>query len=282
MVDSLDIADVARRTGLTSRALRFYEARGLVQPLRSASGRRHFGPAELERVHQIVTLKRAGLTLAQIGQLARRGTVDLSTLVDAQIAAVAKQAQALAETRALLLSVKSRIERSEPIDVASFCSLIQSGDFAMTNQTEAETWKQIADRYMTEEAKADFAAVPPDMYEVYDQPDYAEKWRDLGSRIKAVLPLDPASDAALAYTREWFALLAPFSAIATPAMWNSTRAMYDHMDDWKAEDGTDPGFDLDVWQFVQAATLLAIEAKKDIGPVPSFLLNENPKNSGEK
>ena len=36
MAESLDIAEVARLTGLTSRALRFYEARGLVAPLRSA------------------------------------------------------------------------------------------------------------------------------------------------------------------------------------------------------------------------------------------------------
>ena len=39
MSDSVDIAEVARLTGLTSRALRFYEARGLVKPLRTASGR---------------------------------------------------------------------------------------------------------------------------------------------------------------------------------------------------------------------------------------------------
>ncbi|MFZ5748295.1 MAG: MerR family transcriptional regulator [Pseudomonadota bacterium] len=40
MEDVHDIGDVARRTGLTHRALRFYEARGLVQPLRSDGGRR--------------------------------------------------------------------------------------------------------------------------------------------------------------------------------------------------------------------------------------------------
>ena len=38
MADSLDIAEVARLTGLTSRALRFYEARGLVDPLRRIEG----------------------------------------------------------------------------------------------------------------------------------------------------------------------------------------------------------------------------------------------------
>ena len=77
MSDSVDIAEVARLTGLTSRALRFYEARGLVKPLRTASGRRHYGPAELERLHHILAMKRAGLTLAQIARLTAGKRLDL-------------------------------------------------------------------------------------------------------------------------------------------------------------------------------------------------------------
>ena len=85
MPDSLDIAEVARLTGLTSRALRFYEARGLVTPLRTASGRRHYGPAELERLHHIIAMKRAGLTLAQIQALTAGRRLDLRQLLTAQI-----------------------------------------------------------------------------------------------------------------------------------------------------------------------------------------------------
>jgi DNA-binding transcriptional MerR regulator len=78
MMDSIDIAEVARRTGISARALRFYEARGLLKPLRTASGRRHYGPGELATLHQILALKRAGLTLAQVQRLlwASTGTKD--------------------------------------------------------------------------------------------------------------------------------------------------------------------------------------------------------------
>lgn len=58
MQDVLDIAEVVRRTGLTSRALRFYEARGLVAPLRTHSRRRLYGPGELERLNQVVRSRR--------------------------------------------------------------------------------------------------------------------------------------------------------------------------------------------------------------------------------
>lgn len=73
--NSLDIGEVARRTGLTSRALRFYEARGLVTPLRTYGGRRLYGRGELERNQQILALKRAGLTLSQIAKVTSRGPV---------------------------------------------------------------------------------------------------------------------------------------------------------------------------------------------------------------
>ncbi len=258
MAESLDIAEVARRTGLTSRALRFYEARGLVDPLRTASGRRHYGPTELARINQIVTLKRAGLSLAQIDRLVRRGVIDLPTLIDAQIAAVAEQVKALSETRALLVTVKSRIERSEPIDVATFCSLIRIGDLEMTDKAQA--WRQVTDQYMSEEARADFAAKMPEMAPEFDQAEYSAKWKDLGSRIKAALPLDPSSDAALAFAREWFALLAPFTAVATPAMMEGTRQMYANMDQWQGKSAADPGFDHEVFTFIQAACVAAKSA----------------------
>jgi DNA-binding transcriptional MerR regulator len=262
MPESLDIAEVARRTGLTSRALRFYEARGLVKPLRSASGRRHYGPAELDRINQIVTLKRAGLSLAQIERLVRRGAIDLTTLIDAQIAAVAEQVKTLSQTRALLLTVKSRIERSEPIDVATFCSLIRIGDIEMTDQAQA--WKQVTDKYMSEEARADFAAKMPEMAPEFDQAEYNARWKDLGSRIKAALPLDPTGDTAFAYVREWFALLAPFTAVATPAMMAGARQMYVNMDEWQGRSAADPGFDHEVFNFIQAACMAAKSAGRTI------------------
>ena len=246
---TLDISDVARRTGLTTRALRFYEARGLVQPLRSTSGRRFYGPAELERVHQIVTLKRAGLTLAQIERFTRDGPVSLARIVAAQLAALSAQADDIAAARALLLTVQSRIERSEPIDVATFCSLIQHGDRVMTH----DQWDLVTDRFFTPEEKAAFAETARAMPREYDPTAYAAQWADLGGRIKAALPLAPESDAAQRFLDEWQALLAPFEAVATPAMRSGVNAMYQRMDEWQHE--ADPGFDAVVFGFIQQAML---------------------------
>lgn len=82
--DVLAIGTVARATGLTLRALRFYEARGLVRPMRTAGGRRVYGPGELARLNAAVALKRAGFSLAQIGALLGGRTLDLGRLVALQ------------------------------------------------------------------------------------------------------------------------------------------------------------------------------------------------------
>ena len=99
MDDLIDIRDVVRRTGLTSRALRFYEARGLVAPLRTHTGRRLYGPGELERIAQILALKRAGLTLAQIQRLTAKRALDLKSLIEAQLEALAAREAELAEAK---------------------------------------------------------------------------------------------------------------------------------------------------------------------------------------
>lgn len=247
MEDLLDIREVVRRTGLTSRALRFYEARGLVAPVRTHKGRRLYGAVALERINQIVALKRAGLTLAQIQRLTARRPLDLARLIDAQLEALATRQSEIAEARQLLLSVKSRIDRGEPVDVATFCSLIRQGDAVM----EHENWKKVADRYFTPEEQARWAERMQDVPAGFDQDAYSRQWAELSARIEAALPLDPASGEARAFYEEWQALLAPFSAVATPEMMAGATELYSRMDEWRGDQ--QPPFSMAVWQFIQAA-----------------------------
>lgn len=246
MEEILDIRQVVRQTGLTSRALRFYEARGLVRPLRTHSGRRLYGPGELERINQIVALKRAGLTLAQIERLTAGRPLDLSRLIAAQLEALDARQSEIAEAKALLLAVKSRIDRGEPVDVATFCSLIKYGDRIV----EQENWKKVADRYFSPEEQARWAERMKDGPADFDQEAYNRQWADLGTRIGAALPLDPASPEAQAYYDEWQALLAPFKAVATPEMMAGAANLYNRMDEWKGDQ--QPPFSMEVWAFIQA------------------------------
>ena len=67
----LRIQEVAAETGLTTRAIRYYEEMGLLEPAgRSDGAYRLFDASDLERLRFIRSLRDdAGFSLAQIGQL---------------------------------------------------------------------------------------------------------------------------------------------------------------------------------------------------------------------
>jgi DNA-binding transcriptional MerR regulator len=64
----LNSSQAARRLGVSVKALRLYERRGLVAPARTAAGWRVYSPADLERAARIVALRALGLGLAQVAR----------------------------------------------------------------------------------------------------------------------------------------------------------------------------------------------------------------------
>ncbi len=65
----LSPSEAARRLGVSAKALRLYEQRGLVAPARNAAGWRLYGPAEMARAEEIVALRGLGLSLAQVANV---------------------------------------------------------------------------------------------------------------------------------------------------------------------------------------------------------------------
>jgi MerR family transcriptional regulator, redox-sensitive transcriptional activator SoxR len=66
VAELLTIGEVARRSGVASSALRFYEQRGLIRSERSGSGHRRYPRPVLRRIAFIVFAQRVGLTLEEI------------------------------------------------------------------------------------------------------------------------------------------------------------------------------------------------------------------------
>ena len=63
------IGELARRTGVATSALRYYERIGLLSPAERVGQRRHYPPSSAERVALIRLCQDAGFTLAEIGRL---------------------------------------------------------------------------------------------------------------------------------------------------------------------------------------------------------------------
>lgn len=67
-VDALTINEAAETTGWSARMLRYIESIGLVEPGRSGSGYRLYGPAELQRLSTLrELLDEQGLDLGEVG-----------------------------------------------------------------------------------------------------------------------------------------------------------------------------------------------------------------------
>ena len=65
----LNASDAARRLGISVKALRLYEQRGLLAPVRSDAGWRAYGPQDLERATEIVALRALGFSLAHVARI---------------------------------------------------------------------------------------------------------------------------------------------------------------------------------------------------------------------
>lgn len=62
----LAIGELARRTGLSVSAIRFYEARGLVSAIRTGGNQRRFMRSDIRRLSFALIAQRCGLTLGEI------------------------------------------------------------------------------------------------------------------------------------------------------------------------------------------------------------------------
>lgn len=74
----LSPTDAARQLGVSPKALRLYEQRGLVRPARSQAGWRAYGPDEMARAAEIVALRGLGLSLADVGRVLGGDTAGLA------------------------------------------------------------------------------------------------------------------------------------------------------------------------------------------------------------
>ncbi|GAA4239228.1 MerR family transcriptional regulator [Actinomadura meridiana] len=104
------IGDLAAKTGVSVRSLRYYEQQGLLAAERSASGQRHYPEGAVGRVRLIQQLYAAGLSSKTIAELIPcvvdgRATPELLTRLAAQRDHIDRQIADLTDTRDRLDSV---------------------------------------------------------------------------------------------------------------------------------------------------------------------------------
>lgn len=70
--DLLPIGELARRTGLSVSAIRFYEDKRLIEPIRTSGNQRRFLRSDIRRLSFILIAQRLGMALGEIDRELRK------------------------------------------------------------------------------------------------------------------------------------------------------------------------------------------------------------------
>ncbi|MCP2346472.1 MerR family transcriptional regulator [Nonomuraea roseoviolacea] len=111
------IGDLARRTGLTVKAIRFYSDQGIVPPIgRTPAGYRRYGVDAVARLDLVRTLRELGLDLPTVRRVVDR-EVALPEVAAAHADALAVQIRTLRLRRAVLTAVARRGSTPEEMEL---------------------------------------------------------------------------------------------------------------------------------------------------------------------
>ena len=121
----LSPAAAARRLGVSPKALRIYEERGLIAPLRTVAGWRAYGPDQMSRAAEIATLRAYGLSLAQVARVLDGDAVDLEPALGAHQAGLERQARELVATAERVRALRMAISQGQVPKTPELARLIQ-------------------------------------------------------------------------------------------------------------------------------------------------------------
>lgn len=125
--DVLTIGDLARRTGLTVSAIRFYEEKGLVASFRTAGGQRRFFRSAIRRLSFALIAQQLGLTLPQIA-------AELAKLPEGRTPTTADWKRISSGIRALIDRRISALERTrDTLDGCIGCGCLSLDRCALYN-----------------------------------------------------------------------------------------------------------------------------------------------------
>lgn len=125
----MNISDVSRLTGLTSKAIRFYEEKGLVtKPLRGENGYRHYTQQHLDELTLLRQARQVGFNLDECGELVTlfndpaRHSADVKARTLQKVADIEHHIAELQTMREQLLSLAA----SCPGDDSADCPIIDN------------------------------------------------------------------------------------------------------------------------------------------------------------
>ncbi|ESQ89894.1 MerR family transcriptional regulator [Asticcacaulis sp. AC460] len=199
----LSPAETARRLGVSGKALRIYETRGLVRPERTLAGWRVYGPDQLARLQQVLALKGFGLSLSRIAGLLSGRTADLATFLTMHQAMLQRQKAEVERALSLVASAREQLARDGSLSSDDLIHLTR--ETLMTNpNAQSATYDEIAAKHLTPEEQN---LLTTNGFAGMDKPN--SDWDDLIAEAGRLMPSHaPETAEAMDLARRWMAQVA--------------------------------------------------------------------------
>jgi DNA-binding transcriptional MerR regulator len=266
MDSHLSPTETAKRFGISIKALRLYEQHGLLKPLRTANGStgaawRVYGSDQIARLHQILALKRLGLSLGQIGELLA-GADALDPILAVQERVLAKDRERITRALTLIRKARTKLASGDILSIDDLATLTHETVMTKQSWETAEELKEILtpfkQKHLTpqEEASLERASVKE-----WASGQPGKSMRQLMEEAKALMTSGDATTAAVMDFARRFRATAEHLKSSEPspltALRPKLRAM---MDDARSD--PDVSQKLEVFAFVEKA-LANLKAKED-------------------
>jgi MerR family redox-sensitive transcriptional activator SoxR len=147
---TLSIGELARRTGLSVSAIRFYESRHLVQATRGSGNQRRFMRSDIRRLSFALIAQQLGLTLAEI-------EAELSTLAPGHSPTQAEWGAIAARMRGALAAKIAMLQKTqELLDGCIGCGCLSLDRCALYNPDDRAARAGPGPRFLLGNKASDF------------------------------------------------------------------------------------------------------------------------------
>jgi DNA-binding transcriptional MerR regulator len=195
----LRVGELAKRTGLSVRALHYYDEIGLLSPPRHAdSDYRLYGEAEIARLQQIASLRQLGFALDEIREILTRPDTSVLQVIELHLAQLNEQIALMEQLRQRLEALTRGLQVNGSVTAEALLNTME-----VMNRME---------KYYTPEQQAALKARAEELGEEHIREVEAE-WPTLIAQVQAERDngTDPADPKVQALAQRWMELVHEFT-----------------------------------------------------------------------
>lgn len=221
----LSVGQLAKKANVSIRTLQYYDSIDLLKPLAmTEGGRRLYNEEDLAVLHQIITMKKFGLSLEDIRKrlVPVDNEADVIKVLESQSAIIQEEIEKANKVLTSIDLVHRDIEKNNKVDWSKYAKMME-----LVNDNNEYYWvTKFLDEEMLEKIQH--------IHEKDENPDHAMNW--LRSGMEKVLVLEakgisPQSEEAQELAGQWWNFMEKYTQ-GNESMMMKLYEFYSHGDQW--------------------------------------------------